>query len=109
MIAHVKLKNGEDIVAHVEDESSEWIILKNPVCFAIDPSQGLFAKDWLMHSTYDSVRIFKVDTFIISQANREAIKYYNQFRNKDFKKPTNTGELENILTALLESKGSMKH
>lgn len=109
MIAHVKLKNGEDLVAHVVDESNEWIILKDPVCFAIDPNNGLFAKDWLMNSTLDSVRILKIDTFIISQANREAIKYYNQFKNRDFRKPSSSNELENVLHALLESKASTKH
>ncbi len=110
MIAHVKLKNSEDLVAHVVDESSEWIDLEAPVCFAIDPHHGLFAKEWLMHASLNTVRIFKSDIFIVSQANREAIKFYNQFKNRHTKKITaSDSDLEGMFVAMLEAKGSIKH
>ncbi len=110
MIVHVKLKNSEDLVAHVVDESNEWIILKEPVCFCVDPTNGIFAKDWLMHASLKEVQIYKSDIYIISQANRDAIKFYNQFKNRHSKKTiVSNNELESIFVAMLEAKESIKH
>lgn len=111
MIAYVKLKNTEDIVAHVVDESNEWIIIEDPVCFAIDPHNGLFAKEWIMHSTINTIKIYKSDIFMVSQANREAIKFYNQFKNRHASKKITVSdeELEGMFIAMMESKTSIKH
>ncbi len=117
-LIHVKMKNGEDLLGYLGGQTSESIELITPISIVIDPHVGLFAKSWLLFSELNSVNIFNSDYMFFSAASRKAIDYYDEFMHKindsqmqkqveedtDF----NT-ELEEVFTAMMESRSTTKH
>lgn len=113
ILAHIKLKNTEDVIAFIVDESQEWIRIKSPVMFDIDPTNGLFAKEWMMHCVENEVTLDKRDIFFVFEASEDTVDFYTRFVNRHSKtiqeEPDNHSDLEDIYISLLESKVSTKH
>lgn len=115
MLINIKLKNSEDIVGYISEETPEWVDVLDPVSFDLDPHNGVYVKSWTLFSVLDIVRIDKKDISFMSQANDEAEMYYNQYMDKLNSRnnpPTNESydnDLETIFSAMLESRKSIKH
>lgn len=114
ILAHIKLKNSEDVIAFIVEEFNDCVKIKAPVKFDIDPVNGLFAKEWMMHCDINEVVLSKADIFFIHKASEDTIDFYTQFTNRNGKLTeedvdSDYSDLENLYNALLESKGSTKH
>ena len=113
-IMNVKLKNGEDLIAQlVEDHTNTLSVkLKLPVKLVSELNTGIYAKNWMFYSDIDEVEIQKTDIFFITHANEESIEWYvNYVRKNDISldAESDIDSLENIFSAMIESKTSIKH
>lgn len=111
-LMHIKLKTGIDLVSYVLESDDTNIILKDPVQFGFDPNRGIFGIDWLMFSEPTTVTLNFSDILFMHQSSEKAIECYNQFSSRYTEKkeePDYISELESIFTAMMESKGSIKH
>ena len=113
-IMNVKLKNGEDLIAQlVEDHTNTLSVkLKLPVKLVSELNTGIYAKNWMFYSDIDEVEIQKTDIFFINHANEESIEWYvNYVRKNDISldAESDIDSLENIFSAMIESKTSIKH
>lgn len=115
MLINIKLKNSEDLVGYISEETAEWVDILDPVSFGLDPHNGVFVKSWTLFSILDIVRIDKKDISFMSQANDEAESYYNQYMDKlnsksnSLQSESYDSDLESIFTAMIESRKSIKH
>ena len=113
-IMNIKLKNGEDLIAQLmEDHTNlQSIKLKAPVKLVSELNTGIYAKNWMFYSDSDEVEIQKVDIFFITNANEESIEWYVSYMAKNdmsFDLDSDIDSLENIFSAMIESKTSIKH
>jgi hypothetical protein len=114
-IVNVKLKNGADLVGILTKHEDKFVVMENPVEIHADPNHGFFAKSWLLFSEESLVTLDRSDIFYVQVANEKAIGYYEDFLDKvssDKKIVTDddfTSELEEVFTAMLESRATIKH
>jgi len=115
---HVKMNNGDDILAYVRDASTGHTELHAPIIVIVDPHLGLFAKSWLLLSDSNSVEVKTDNIIFASKASKKAIDYYEEFMHRIHEKAEIkrmeedsefTSELEDIFTALAESKMAIKN
>jgi hypothetical protein len=81
MIAHIKLKSGEDLVGEILDESDFWVQLKDPISVGVDPYKGFYAKGWLFLSERKLITLDKCDTYFVNIASNDAVSYYARYTN----------------------------
>ncbi len=117
-LVHVKMKNGEDLLAYLGEHNDRKIELITPITVVIDPTYGMFAKSWLMLSELNSVTVDSTNIMFFSTASRKAVDYYDEFMHRMVENKQRqsveddtefTSELEEIFGAMMESKSSMKH
>lgn len=117
-LIHVKMKNGEDLLGYLGQHNKDAIELITPISIGIDPTYGIFAKSWLLFSELNSATIQSTDYMFFSAASRKAVEYYEEFMHKFNEKEQQkqleedsefTSELEDVFTALMESRSSIKH
>jgi hypothetical protein len=114
-IVNLKLKNGSDLIAILTKDEDKFVVVDNPVEIQTDPTHGFYAKSWLLFSDESLVTLDRSDIFYIQTANEKAIGYYEDFIDKvsadksvvtdeDF-----TSDLEDVFTAMMESRTTVKH
>lgn len=113
-IMNIKLKNGEDLIAQlVEDHLNTLSVkLKAPVKLVSELNTGIYAKNWMFYSNTDEVEIQKTDIFFITNANEDSIEWYIDYVTKNdmlLDSESDIDSLENIFSAMIESKTSIKH
>lgn len=113
-IMNIKLKNGEDLIAQlVEDHlNAQSVKLKAPVKLVSELNTGIYAKNWMFYSNDDEVEIQKSDIFFITSANDESMEWYISYMTKNdmsLDSESDIDSLENIFSAMIESKTSIKH
>lgn len=117
-LIHVKMKNGEDLIGYLGENNKGVIELITPISIGIDPAYGIFAKSWLLFSELNSVTIQLADYMFFSAASRKATECYEEFMHKFNEKEQQkqleedsefTSELEDVFTAMMESRSSIKH
>lgn len=117
-LIHFKMKNGEDLLGYLADQTSEKLEIVTPISVVVDPTYGMFAKSWLMLSDLNSVWINTDNIMFYSLASKKASEYYDEFMHRVSEKDQRqsveddtefTSELEEIFGAMMESKGSIKH
>lgn len=115
---HVKLQNGEDLLAYARDTGGGYTELYAPIVVNIDPHLGLFAKSWLLLSGGNTVMVKNSYILFACKASQRAVEYYEEFMHrihereqiKQMEEDTEfTSELEDIFTALAESKTAIKN
>lgn len=118
VLHHVKLQNGEDILAYVREAHTGHIELYAPIVVNIDPHLGLFAKSWLLLSEGNTVILKDSHILFASKASTRAVEYYDEFMHrlhereqiKQIEEDSEfTSELEDIFSALAESKTATKN
>ncbi len=116
-LLHIKMANGDDILAFTRDLGSHTEVYA-PIVVQVDPHLGLFAKSWLLLSESNSVAIRKEHVIFACKASKRAVEYYEEFMHRiheraEIKKMEEdtefTSELEDIFTALAESKTATKN
>ena len=114
---HIKFKNGEDLLGYIDDIATNLLEIRSPITVSIDPHLGLFAKSWLLFSDTNSAVIDKSNVILLSKASNTASEYYNEFIHKqqehairmEYKEAsTMNQELEDIFTAMIESKNTIR-
>jgi hypothetical protein len=113
-IMNIKLKNGEDLIAQlVEDHTNTpFIRLKAPIKLISELNTGIYAKNWMYYSSEDEVVLQKVDIFFITIANDDSVEWYVDYVTKNdmsLDMESDIDSLENIFSAMIESKTSIKH
>lgn len=117
ILHHVKLHNGEDLLTYVRKEA-EYTELYAPILVVVDPHLGLFAKSWLLLSEGNSVLLRNTSILFASKASKKAVEYYEEFMHRIQEREQIrqmeedsefTSELEDIFTALAESKSATKN
>lgn len=113
-LVHVKLKTGEDLVGYLENRLDSSIRVNSPVQMTVDPNFGFFAKSWLLLSQENSVHLKLEDLYFCHKASDKAERYYDEFMHRIHQddRPTDLefdSELEDIFTAMVEAKSSLKH
>tara|TARA_R110002074_G_scaffold104332_2_gene225276 strand:+ start:131 stop:475 length:345 start_codon:yes stop_codon:yes gene_type:complete len=114
MLIHIKMNNGDDLIADLIKTDKESIVVENPIQVRIHPVHGFFAKSWMLLSKANAVTLGNDDVLFCGEANEKAIEYYDTFvsRLKDLQddRETNlTEEVEDLLVAYLESRDQIKH
>jgi|TARA_R110000765_G_scaffold206934_2_gene312013 hypothetical protein len=121
MLIHIKMSNGEDLIANSVSEDETDLIIENPVQVRIHPIHGFFAKSWMLLSDENTVSLNKNDILFSGKANEKATEYYDTFvsRLEELQSEDNyslednldddNATLEDVFTALIESKSSVKH
>lgn len=115
---HIKLQNGEDLLAYMNELDSRHTEIHAPIMVVIDPHLGLFAKSWLLLSEGNSIVISSSHILFASKASKKAIEYYDEFMHRIHEREQTkqmeedsefTSELEDIFTAMVESKSATKN
>ena len=119
MLVHLKLKNGDDLIAKQLVSTRESVTIENPIQVRIHPVHGFFAKSWMLLSLNNSVEVHVSDIMYFGEANARAAEYYQSFVERlteiksredreedDFEM---TKEAEDVLIAYLESRDTIKH
>lgn len=115
---HIKMTNGDDILAFARDTGGGYMEFYAPIVVHVDPHLGLFAKSWLLLSENNSVMVKHSYILFASKASKRAVDYYEEFMHRiheraEIKKMEEdsefTTELEDIFTALVESKSAIKN
>ena len=121
MLIHIKMSNGEDLIANSISEDDDQISIENPVQVRIHPVHGFFAKSWMLLSEENSVSLKKKDVLFLGKANEKATEYYDTFvarlhdlqsedsYNLEDNLADDDATIEDVFTALIESKSSVKH
>lgn len=113
-LMHIKLKNGEDLIGHVEHMDNIYRIT-SPISIHLDPRDGFFARSWLIFSKDNSILLSKDDIFFCNLASDKAINYYEQFMHQYSEVKSSQIEeeylkdMEEMFNSLIESKNSIKH
>lgn len=116
-LIHMKLKTGDDIVGYAGESTPTSVEIITPVQISIDPVIGIFAKNWLIFSDINRISIDRELIMFVAGASEKASDYYDELihRFHEQSKPIAeddtefTNELEDIFTAMMESKESIKH
>lgn len=121
MLIHIKMSNGEDLIANSVSEDETDLIIENPVQVRIHPIHGFFAKSWMLLSDENTVSLNKNDILFSGKANEKATEYYDTFVSRLEKLQSednyslrdsiadDESTLEEVFSALIESKSSVKH
>lgn len=118
VLHHVKLQNGEDILAYVREAHTGHIELYAPILVVVDPQLGLFAKSWLLLSEGNSAILKYSHILFASKASTRAVEYYEEFMHrihereqiKQMEEDSEfNSELEDIFSAMAESKTAIKN
>ena len=48
MLIHIKMNNGDDLIANLVQTDEESIVVENPIQVRIHPIHGFFAKSWML-------------------------------------------------------------
>lgn len=88
----IKLNNGEEIIANVE-ENTEKLIVDQPMMFVTsfmtDPFgrtvDVTYLKDWLSHSDNKKIELDKNRIVMMTDASKKSVKIYNLEREKYLK------------------------
>jgi hypothetical protein len=86
----IKLNNGEEIIANVQ-ENTESIIVDRPMVFVTStmtdpvgrPVDVTFLKDWLSHSDNKTIEIEKNKVVMMAEAGKKSIEFYDMEINKN--------------------------
>jgi len=97
----IKLSNGEELIADVQEDSEKYIIT-NPMVFlttTMSDDQGLgidvtFMKDWLNNSDIKTIELNKDKVVAMIDASKKCIKYYNY----EVEKTQNEEKMKNNLS-----------
>jgi len=114
-LLHIKLKNGEDILAKDQSTSLEnVVVVAMPISVHMDPLHGFFAKSWMVLSDIDVVSINKNDIMFCYPASQHGVNYYEEFMKKHIRYDDDIesdaiDDLEKMFEAMLESKSSKIH
>lgn len=117
-LVFVKMKNGEELLGYLGNKTDNAIEIVTPICISIDPTLGIFAKSWLIFSDLNSAWITDSDYMFFSAASRKATEYYDEFmhnmaekeQRRNLQEDTEfTNELEELFSAMIDSKGNTKH
>ena len=117
-LVHIKMRNGEDLLGYLTSQTEKDIEIMTPISIMIDPQFGMFAKSWLIFSELNSARISTTDYMFFSAASRKATEYYEEFMHrlsereqvKTIEEDTEfNSELEEVFSALMQSRESTKH
>lgn len=114
---NVKTKAGIDLVGVLMQDDGDYVIIENPLEIDIDPTEGMFAKSFLLLSEQNSVLLKKEDLFYVQIANDKAVQYYEEFRERLAKMTSKHDEidedyasdLEEMFNDLIEARNSTKH
>lgn len=113
-LIHIKLKNGEDILAQENPEKSDiGVIVTAPISVHLDPVHGFFAKSWMALSSTNTVLINSNDIMYCYPASERGLEYYDEFirrfATEDNIDPEDTNELEQLFEAMMQAKASKLH
>lgn len=112
-LIHIKLKNGDDLLAQVFDETEKTICIAAPICIKIDPTYGIMGTGWCHLSDTTSVVLNKKEFLFYNPASERGYKYYEEFAHKfikdDEEEEAELSDLEEMFNDLLESRASTKH
>lgn len=115
-LLHIKLKNGDDILAqeYMEESDENGIVVFSPVEICIDPVNGFFAKSWAILSATQNVVVPRSEVLFCYPASDKAYTYYEEFLNKmspssEVYDDEEVSELEELFSTLIESRNSTKH
>lgn len=114
-LLHIKLKNGEDLLAQeIIDQTTDSISVTSPIQICIDPEHGFFIKSWASLSATDDISIPISEVMFCYPASEKAQSYYEEYTNrmshtKDEFDEEEISEYEELFTALLEAKKSRLH
>lgn len=113
---HIKLNNGEDILAYVEiielPNKQKHLRLHAPISIHMDPEHGFFAKSWLLLSETNMVSLPLQKIMFCNTASEKAQTYYDQFMEQlasSAPAEEQLSDIEELLSSMLESKSSIKH
>ena len=118
MLIHIKLQNGDDLIADLLESNKDNILVENPILVRIHPVHGFFAKSWMLLSKSNAVTLNDDDVLFCGEANEKAIEYYDTFvsRLKEIQTDMKVSdemniseEAEDMLVAYLESRDKIKH
>lgn len=114
-----KMKTGEDLVGVKISETQSDVTVHHPIQILVHPSQGYFAKSWMMLSNENEVCVNKQDLLWCTGANEKAISHYDDFIKEvgevRLKEKTKRSiedfqsEIEELFTSLTEAEISTKH
>ena len=78
VLSHIKLVNGDDIVAFVTemDEETEIVTLEHPIQFVIDPNIGTYGRKWLSFSEGSTCKIDAFNVLFVNVASSTAAELY---------------------------------
>lgn len=102
----LKLSNGEELIADVEEQSDSFLI-HNPMIFLTStmsdmsgiPVDVTFLKDWLNNSDNKSINIQKDRVVAITDAGKKTLEYYNieKKKNDSDQKEISDEEMKNFI------------
>lgn len=107
-LKHIKMANGEDVIAHLEILNYKDTFIYRchaPVQIYIDPEFGYIAKNWIFLSKNTFADILPKDIIFVNSVSDQAESYYQEYINRS-SKPV---EEEDLLESLIQSKLSTKH
>ena len=114
-LLHIKLKNGEDILAQKADNQTDiGVTISAPVSIHVDPMNGFFAKSWMILSEEKLITIRNEDIMFCTNASTKGQSYYDEFvtRFADEDPEIDKEEidsLQDLFELLLEAKSSKLH
>ena len=78
-LTHIKLKNGQDVIAYADHASTEILSMEHPVILEYHVEYGLTARWWSAYSEPDRIDIRMSDTLFVNPASEVAIEQYENF------------------------------
>lgn len=75
-VVSIKMINGDELVAQFQQESSEEIIIRNPVVLTMGQNGSIGMIPWCLLSERKEHVIKKTQTFIIAKTKKEACEQY---------------------------------
>ena len=74
-VVSLKLINGDEIIARLEEETTEEIKLTKPLAITIGP-QGLGMMPWMFLGDNDTINLKRSHVFTIMVSKKDAAKQY---------------------------------
>lgn len=114
-LLHIKLKNGEDLLAQEERSDEDIITIVAPISVMFTESKGVMGKGWCFLSATNVVQIKKSDIYFAYPASERGYEFYEDFmrgifqKEEEFESEDTISELEDIFLSMIESKKSIKH
>lgn len=111
ILKHIKLRNREDLLCFItSDDGKGFITVDHPIAVEVTPEEGVFAKNWMMFTEGQSVKIPINTIMYVGDANQKAVEYYEDFYERLSKRhDEDVDEYEELFEAVLESKTVTKH